>query len=103
MSVMKSGVLKKAMVTAVATAGIGAGLAVANPGVASAAPCGFYNDIGRHWYNHCGPGNVKIRIHWDNFLAPDREEDRCVGPGVTEIGIPNSLKRISNAWYIGGC
>ncbi|MGO4205713.1 DUF6355 family natural product biosynthesis protein [Rhodococcus sp. TAF43] len=100
---MKSAVLKKAMVTAVATASIGAGLAVASPGIASAAPCGFYTDAGRHWYDHCGPTNVRIRMHWDNFLAPDVEEEMCVGPGKTQIGTPNSLKRITGAWYVGLC
>ncbi|QDC17469.2 MULTISPECIES: DUF6355 family natural product biosynthesis protein [Rhodococcus] len=88
---------------AVATVGIGAGLAVATPAVASAAPCGFYTDAGRHWYNHCGGGWVKINIHWDNFLGPDRNETRCVGPGITQIGTPSAFQRIDGAWYIGGC
>lgn len=98
-----SGAVKRAVVVAVTAAGMGAGLAVAAPGVASAAPCGFYNDIGRHWYNHCGGGTVRINIHWDNFLGPDRDETRCVGAGVTDIGAPSSFQRIDGAWYIGGC
>ncbi|WP_301851006.1 DUF6355 family natural product biosynthesis protein [Rhodococcus pyridinivorans] len=95
--------ITRAAAVAVATAGIGAGVAIATPAVASAAPCGFYTASGSHWYNHCGGGNVRINIHWDNFLAPDRYETRCVGQGVTHIGVPNSFQRIAGAWYVGGC
>lgn len=63
---------------------------------ASAAPCGYYNN-GLPRYNHCGSGNVKIRV--DNLFG---YETWCVGPGVTTLGIPMG-NRVKNAYYIGSC
>ncbi|MGH3802123.1 MAG: DUF6355 family natural product biosynthesis protein [Pseudonocardiaceae bacterium] len=94
-----SGVVKRAVVVAVTAAGMGAGLAVAAPGVASAAPCGFYDDIGRHWYNHCGGGTVPA----STSIGTTSSAPTGTRPGVTEIGVPSSFQRIDGAWYIGGC
>lgn len=95
--------ITRAAAAAIAAAGVTAGLAVSTPAVASAAPCGFYTEMGRHLYNHCGTGSVQINIHWDNFLGPDRNEVRCVGPGITQIGVPTPSNLIDAAWYIGNC
>lgn len=94
--------LKRFAAATLAAAGL-AGLAVVSAPVASAAPCGFSTEMGRHLYNHCRGGNVAINIHWDNFLAFDRNEVRCVAPGITQIGVPTGSGRISNAWAIGPC
>lgn len=79
------------------------GMAVVAAPTASAAPCGFFTDKGRHLYNHCRGGNVAINIHWDNFLGRDNSEVVCVGPGITQIGVPTSGRRIDAAWAIGPC
>lgn len=90
---------------AFAAAGIAAlawtGVVVVQAPTASAGG-GFYTERGRHWYNHCGSGNVRIKIHWAN-IGPDRHETRCVGPGETEIGVPNEFQRIDWANAEGAC
>lgn len=52
------------------------------------------------FYNHCGTGNVKIRV--DRTWAAPTEQ--CVGPGVTDLG--NSglwFNHPKDAYYIGNC
>lgn len=95
-------ILKRAAAAALATAGL-SGIAVVAAPTASAAPCGFSTEMGRHLYNHCRGGNVAINIHWDNFLGRDTTEVRCVGPGITQIGVPTSSSRIASAVAFGPC
>lgn len=77
---------------------------------AGASSCGYYREqsvtpFGQsattHLYNHCGSGNVKIRI--DNEAGFNT---KCVGPGVTRLGTdtPGFFHNyITNAYYVGKC
>ncbi|MGH4018062.1 MAG: DUF6355 family natural product biosynthesis protein [Pseudonocardiaceae bacterium] len=62
---------------------------------AAPAPCGFYEDGGAAWYNHCAPGRVVIHIDGDrprNECAPDV-------PGRSHyLGTADS---VDNAYYAG--
>ncbi|SDM34841.1 DUF6355 family natural product biosynthesis protein [Allokutzneria albata] len=44
------------------------------------------------WYNHCGSGNVRIRI--DRFIGDNTFQ--CVGPGLTLLGV---WPDFYDAWY----
>ena len=76
---------------------------------ASAAVCGFQGVVTSNvggstapWeqaiYNHCGPGNVKIRVQY--YYA---ERDLCVTPGETLLYANPNLGALNFAYYIGGC
>lgn len=100
-------ILRMAAVASVAMAfGVG-GLVAAAP--ASAAVCGFQGvptpGLGGNqapWeeaiYNHCGKGNVKIRVQ---YYYADR--DFCVTPGETRLYANPNLGALKFAYYIGGC
>ncbi|WP_397337500.1 DUF6355 family natural product biosynthesis protein [Paenarthrobacter nitroguajacolicus] len=54
--------------------------------------------LGTRIYNHCGPGNVKIRVQY--YYA---ERDPCVTPGETLLYANPNLGGLNFAYYIGGC
>ncbi|MEU2086492.1 DUF6355 family natural product biosynthesis protein [Streptomyces albus] len=58
--------------------------------------CGFYKDAVTAWYNHCTTDGSHIWVYIDYVGESDKE--RCLGPGITDIGGANGIK---NAWYTG--
>lgn len=92
----------------VATALVMGGL-VTTAAPSFAAVCGFQGTptpgIGGNvapWeeanYNHCGTGNVKIRVQY--YYA---ERDYCVTPGNTTLYANPNLGALKFAYYIGAC
>lgn len=91
---------KKTIFARIASAGAVAALATAGLGLTSAPAeamgCGYQYISGDYWYNHCGSGNVKIRI--DRVIGG---EYVCFGPGATPI--TRGLNHPTNAYYVGKC
>lgn len=87
---------------ALAVLGIGAAaaLAVAGPAAAQAptGPCGFSENFTGAYYNHCGSGQVQVRIVKSWPFAEDPEI--CVGPGMTYLGKTDDIE---NAFYVHPC
>lgn len=82
--------------SAVAIAGLAiSGLSFSAPS-AEAMGCGYQVFGNDYWYNHCGSGNVKIKI--DRVIG---SEYKCVGPGATPID--RGFWRPTNAFYIDNC
>lgn len=88
---------------------VATGMAVCIATPAAAAVCGFSGvttpGIGGNvapWeeeiYNHCGKGNVKIRVQY--YYA---EQDFCVTPGETKLYANPYLGAVKFAYYIGAC
>ncbi|GHH63813.1 DUF6355 family natural product biosynthesis protein [Lentzea cavernae] len=86
--------LRRASIGAAALAVVAGGV-LAGTGTASAAVCGYNDDIdGRAVYNHCGSTNVMIEY----TIFSGGHGQMCVPPGLRDMG-PSWL--VSNAWYIG--
>ncbi|GAA2869141.1 hypothetical protein GCM10010523_31570 [Paenarthrobacter ilicis] len=78
--------LKRIIATAGVTVALAAGLA--SPAQAASYQCGW----NQQWYeasgvyNHCGSGNVEVRVEfWDPYLQDSGFEYYCVPPGPTGI------------------
>lgn len=63
-------------------------------GAAADSPCGWFISSGLAKYNHCDYNRVVIRV--SRLIGSDF--DKCVGPGVTTLGIHPA---INGAWYAG--
>lgn len=76
-------------------------IAAARPAAARKFPCGYDGYDGSNGdqplYNHCGRGDVVIRVH--HFFWQKTYD--CVAPGVHEIDQGNSQWRIIGAEYDG--
>lgn len=59
--------------------------------------CGYYEDAVTAWYNHCTNDGSHIWVYID-YTWPTSDKERCLGPGITDIGGANE---INNAWYSG--
>ncbi|WP_425332231.1 DUF6355 family natural product biosynthesis protein [Amycolatopsis alba] len=64
--------------------------------VAASKPCGYSESEGHAWYKHCTSDGSRIVIRLDVPLG--RDEDRCVGPGETDLGLAS---RYRGAKYTG--
>ncbi|MEW9550902.1 DUF6355 family natural product biosynthesis protein [Nonomuraea sp. NPDC050783] len=84
-----------ALATAPAYAGTTAGAAAGSTARAGASACGYYEEGGESYYNHCGNSLVVIRV--ERWLGMPGS-DWCVAPGTTHLGHSYEIKY---AWYTG--
>jgi hypothetical protein len=102
---MKSGklfsILGVSMVAAgmLATAPASSAAPEATPGT-TAVSCGFGSDASAYYYNHCGSGEILIRIDY-----PFSNSTRCVNPGTSFLQwrTGSYFTNPTNAYYIGSC
>ncbi|WP_073760408.1 DUF6355 family natural product biosynthesis protein [Streptomyces sp. CB03234] len=59
--------------------------------------CGYYEDAVTAWYNHCTSDGSHIWVYIDRAW-PYGDVERCLGPGITDIG---GAREVNNAWYSG--
>jgi len=59
-------------------------------------PCGYFEEAGSAYYNHCGPTTIEIRVD-RNF--PLLDQTWCVYPDITRLGTASNY---NFAWYTGG-
>ncbi|MDF5751722.1 DUF6355 family natural product biosynthesis protein [Spongiactinospora sp. TRM90649] len=84
-----------ALATAPAYAGTTTGAATGNTTRTGILACGYYEEGGESYYNHCGTTSVVIRVErWLGLPG----SDWCVAPGTTWLGHSFEIK---DAWYKG--
>ena len=66
---------------------------------AAPEPCGYFESGYGYHYNHCASGHVKIHID----VVRGFDETRCVGGGISLLGLKAKGREVRNAWYIGEC
>lgn len=90
--------MKRRVIGVLGAVGITASMLVTGvAGTANAAPCGYYTEGTRAFYNHCGFTTVTIRV---DYKWPKSDQDLCVRPGIT--GLIGGTEWINSAYYIGG-
>lgn len=73
-----------------------AGVSVATAAPAAAMGCGYQVIGNDYWYNHCGTGNVQLKI--DRTFS---SEYVCYGPGVTPV--TRGIDHPTNVFSVGTC
>lgn len=104
-------ILKRSASVLAALSLLSGGALVLSAPAANAAVCGWSplttpgvgggsddKDVQKGIYNHCGNGNVKIRVVYHYAT-----KDFCVSPGETTLWANPNLGALHNAYYIGGC
>lgn len=88
--------IKQAGVVLAATAATLSTVAVVGATSASAAPCGYYREVGVAYYNHCATDtHVVVKVE---RKFPYKGYEDCFGPGIRKLG---DSSMFVNAYYVG--